>query len=261
MRIKYTFPVLTLFFITLLFSSCGSPKDIAYLQDIDKILAESGRYDAASTAVIIKPNDNLFIKVSAINAEAAEIFNLIPPSVLSNTNSLSYQGYLVDEDGYINFPLIGAIKVAGLTKKDATELISSKVSNYISDPVVNIRFLNYKITVLGEVTNPGTYTISDEKISIFEAIGLAKDLTIYGKRENVIVYRNNNGKRESAQLNLNSAEIINSPYFYLQQNDVVYVEPNKAKSGSSTYSQNLPLIISAISTAITAAALIVNLSK
>jgi polysaccharide export outer membrane protein len=159
-------------------------------------------------------------------------------------------GYLVDQKGYIQFPVVGNIKAGGLTEEELRLLLVEKLTTnkLLVDPIVNIRLLNFKVTVLGEVRDPKVITVQNEKISILEAIGLAGDLTIYGKRNNVLLIRQENGKKIIRRINLNSDRILNSPYFYLKNNDIVYVEPNKARVASSGRSQViLPIVFSILS--------------
>ena len=243
-----------LFFFHLLFflSSCGSSKDIVYFQGVDSKYDSSK--DFSKYEIRIDNNDNLLITVSSKNPLAAEVFNIVRLDRSYNAESLQLQGYLVDESGSVNIPLIGMVRLAGLTKSEAVERLQEKISEYIEDPVVNIRFMNYKVTVLGEVTRPGAFTLKDEKITIIESLGLAGDMTIYGNRHEVLVCRDVAGKKSFYKLDITSPEIFNSPVYYLQQNDVVYVQPNKARIRNSTnYTQNLSIGISAISLLITIA--------
>ncbi len=231
-------------------ASCTSTKKIAYFQGVDdKTIADQARY----YQVRIMPNDNLHITVSSINPEAVKIFNSLNTEISTNINSesLNIMGYIVDNDGNINFPVLGTIHLGGLTKAEAIDLLKDKISEYVIDPTVNIRFINYKVTVLGEVARPGTYTIKDERITLPEALGLAGDMTIYGKRDNVLVYREVDGKQTFQRIDMTSPDVFTSEYFYLHQNDVVYVQPNRAKSGSSAYNQNLSLGVSMVSLLVT----------
>lgn len=209
---------------------------------------------------IIQKNDILSIVVSDINPAAAEIFNPInrtnsDPSATGNKDTPV--GYLVDSDGEIQFPVLGSIKAQGLTKTQLKQNIIKIIldKKLLLDPIVSIRFLNFRVTVLGEVGRPTVIPIPNEKISLLEALGLAGDLTIYGNRHNVMVIReeissDRREKRTITRLDLNSAEIFTSPYYYLQSNDIVYVEPNKAKVAStSRASQWLPVVFSALSLA------------
>ena len=202
----------------------------------------------------IQENDILSISISSLNSEASAIFN--PPvnnNIRSTTvtgNNTEPGGYLVSSDGTIQLPVLGSMKAAGLTKKELkdniTNLILSK--KLLVDPLVEIRFLNFEVTVLGEVARPTVITVPSEKISMLKAIGLAGDLTIYGKRENVLLIREEDGVKKTRHINLNSSNFFNSPYYYLKPNDVVYVEPNKAKIASASRTQQfLPLILSSLS--------------
>ncbi len=236
--------------LALLAASCASTKKIAYFQGIDDKTIEE---QVQKFELRIMPNDNLYITVSSINPDAVKIFNNINTDYSQNlsTTSLNMMGYLVDNEGDINFPVVGKVHLAGMTKEEAIDMLTSKISEYVVNPTVNIRFLNYKVTVLGEVARPGTFTISDEKITVPEALGLAGDMTIYGKRDNVLVAREANGERTFHRLDMTSPDVFTSDYFYLQQNDVVYVQPNKARAGSSSYNQNLSLGVSFVSLLVT----------
>ena len=155
------------------------------------------------------------------------------------------QSYLVDINGNITFPVLGDIKLAGKTKSEAINYLKERLEPFLKDPIITIKFLNYKITVIGEVARPGQYTINNERVTVLDALGLAGDMTPYGKRNTVLITRENNGKLEFARLNLNSDELFTSPYYFLQQNDVVYVEPNSVRAIAS---QNISLYLSMITT-------------
>jgi polysaccharide export outer membrane protein len=205
----------------------------------------------------VKKADVLSIAVSSANPEASEVFNLPNSSeVQYNAQTGETQkpaGYLVGEDGNIRFPLLGPIKAEGLTKTQLQETIRMALTerNLLIDPIVDIRHLNFKVTVLGEVTRPTVITVTNEKITLLEALGLAGDLTVYGKRNNVLVIRDEAGKRVAQRINLNSNELFSSHYYYLRSDDVVYVEPNRAKVASGTrFYQLLPIIVSALTTSI-----------
>jgi polysaccharide export outer membrane protein len=180
-------------------------------------------------------------------------FNL---QVVSNNDSnllnaggqQQFQSYLIDYDGNIDFPVLGKLKVAGLNRTELTSMLVEKISEYANNPIVNVRLSNFTITILGEVRNPGTFTIQDERITVLEALGLADDLTIFGKRKNVLLIREVDGKKKFAKIDLTSVNAVNSPVYYLQQNDVIYIEPNNARIRSSTYNQNNSVLISAIGT-------------
>jgi len=182
--------------------------------------------------VIIQADDELDIRVYASNPVAAAPFNL---NVKSAEGGSILQGgsspsYLVNSSGYIDFPTLGRIMVAGLTIEAAKDTISQQLLTYIKDPIVHIRFANFRFTVLGEVTQPATFVVSDEKVTVLEAIGLAGDLTDFGNRNNVLVVREQNGKRTYGRISLRSREVFKSPYFYVRQNDLIYVEPTSSKT-------------------------------
>lgn len=248
-RYYFSFYFATLTLITFfLFSSCASKRDIIYFQSSDEISQSSSGQNDADYKIKIMPNDNLFIKVSAINPDAVEIFNVVSTRGSNiSTNSLDILGYLVDQKGNINLPLVGEFHVAGLNKMEATAMIQKEISKFVSDPVVNIRIMNYKITILGEVARPGIYTVSDERISIPQALALAGDLTIFGQRHNVQLIRMENGERKFYYFDLTSPDVFSSPNYYLLQNDVLYVSPNGTRVRNSTSNQNIPLTISIVS--------------
>lgn len=247
--------------IVALLVSCGSVEDIAYFQGSDNITQAERENFEKKYEVVINPNDNLLITVNSINPEAVSIFNMVDLSKSTYASTIAYQGYLVDNDGVINFPVIGKLNVGGLTKKQAIELLEGKISQYIEHPTVNIRFMNYKVSVLGEVNRPGSFNIEDEKITILEALSRAGDMTIYGRRDNVLVVRENEGVKDFARVNLKSVDVFTSPYYYLQQNDVVYVQPNAARASSSEYTSFWPLALSGVSTLVSVATLVITLTK
>ena len=259
---KYSFLILLVALIT----SCSAPKNVAYLWNSDDVdLSQSYLYDAR-----IMPKDVLTITVNTVNPEAAAPFNLTVPTAFNNQQRNTYsqavlQTYLVDNDGHIDYPVIGQLAVGGLTKSECEKLIHDKIKPYLNaaeNPVVTVRMSSYSISVLGEVEHPGSYQVSREKINILEALAQAGDLTIYGVRENVKLIREDaKGHKEIHKINLNDANLLNSPYYYLQQNDIVYVEPNKVKSQNSTIGQSTTLWISATSILVSVAALVVNILK
>lgn len=254
--------------IALTLGSCSSPQNVAYIQNSDSIdvTRSAFLYDAK-----IMPKDILSITVSTVNPEAAEPFNLVVRNTLYSTSSSigtssgSLQIYLVDNEGCIEFPVVGSLKVGGLTKSECEKLIHDKVQRYMNaeeNPVVTVRMSNYKISVLGEVGRPGMFTVGNEKINIFEALAQAGDLTIYGVRDRVKLIREDaTGKKSITTLNLNDANIINSPYYYLQQNDIVYVEPNKVKAQNSNVGAMTTLMLSGTGVVISLASLIVNILR
>ncbi|WP_366512734.1 polysaccharide biosynthesis/export family protein [Lunatimonas sp.] len=196
----------------------------------------------------IQKDDLLKITVSSASEESNLLFNagIMDTGVegrLTQAQRALNEGYLVDEQGEINFPVLGKIQIEGLTKTEAIAMMTDKVSEYVKDPIVNIRFINFKITVIGEVNRPSTLVVPTEKVSLLEALGLAGDMTMYGKRENVLIIRETDGERRATRVNLNSKEFLESPYYYLQQNDVVYVEPDRIKAvQASTNQRSLSLV-------------------
>ena len=252
------------FVILFLVTSCVSRKEIVYFQGLE----EAGERLEVNTnkSLRIKPNDLLTISVSAPEQAAAMPFNLpvmgMPQA--GDVNGLSVNGrqqlqtYLVDGEGNIEFPVLGTVDVAGLSRQDLQEKLKSQISEYVQDPIVNIRLVNFQVSVLGEVARPGTFDVRDEYLSLPKALGFAGDLTIYGKRSNVLVMREDNGKKIHEYLDLTDPNVINSPFYYLQQNDVVYVEPNGAQMQSASYNRNAGVYISIASVLISLAVLITN---
>lgn len=250
--------------VIMIFGSCSN-KNVAYFQNSNIVNLEQSRvlYDAR-----IMPKDVLTITVSTSDADAAAPFNMTVPTPLTQsmrttTSQPLLQSYLVDNDGYIDFPRVGRLHVGGLTKSQAERVILEKIKPYMSKaetPIVTVRMSNYKISVLGEVTRPGMYTVTNEKISILEALAQAGDLTIYGVRNNVkLIREDSTGMKSIHVLNLNDANIINSPYYYLQQNDIVYVEPNKVKAQNSSVGSMTTLWFSATSILISLTSLLYNI--
>jgi polysaccharide export outer membrane protein len=254
---------ITLFFIGLIvLTSCGTKEDVVYFNGID---SKDNIVGIDSYMPTYHVDDELLIVVNAIDSEAARPFNQTSVSY-SDDIRMSYgreriQSYIVDSDGNIDFPVLGKIKIAGLNRDQATKMFVDKLTDYIKKPIVNIRTLNYKITVLGEVNRPGTYTATNERITLIEALGLAGDLTIYGERENVLVIHDYDGKKTYTRVNLKSQELFESPVYYLAQNDVVYVEPNKTAAKGSRIGASTGVIISSIGLLISVATLIVTISN
>ena len=243
----------------LLITSCGSLKKVTYFQEIDKANLPEYEYLVESQLRIL-PNDNLHITVSTMDPMYSAPYNMAHISSSNiNIEALSISGYLVDQDGFINFPVLGPVRVGGMTKNEAIEYLQSRISDYINNPVVNIRFLNFRVTILGEVIRPGIYSSLEEKLSIVEALGKAGDMTIYGKRDNVLICRAVNGENKFYRMNLNSPEIFTDPNFYLKQNDIIYVQPNKSRASASSVNPFAALSISIISLLATLTTLTINI--
>lgn len=258
---KLISPLVVICILTALFDSCSSSKKVTYFQNVDNIdlTASRGLYDAK-----IMPKDMLSITVSTIDPNVSKLFNLYSENVSGGATGV-VQGYLVDNDGNINFPIVGSIHVAGLTKGQCERLIRDKIMPNMSaneNPVVTVRMASFRVTVMGEVANPSVIPVTSEKISVLEALAQAGDLTIYGKRDNVLLIREDqSGQKVVHRIDLKDAELINSPYYYLQQNDVIYVEPNKAKASTSSIGTQTAFWISTVSALASLVSLVVNLVR
>lgn len=264
-------------FIVLLATGCQTSKRVVYVQDAGTLVTYNDSTVNAIPDVTLKVGDLFTITVNANTPEAAQPFNLplLPgQSGLQSYNqgaanismyggSGSLQNYLVDTNGDIMFPIIGKIHVAGMTKSQLSAYIREQIyPRYINEePIITIRYANFKVSVLGEVSRPGVLRIDNEMISIFEAVAMAGDMTIYGRRDNVLLIRESNGKRESLRLDLRDKRLVASPYFYLQQNDILYVQPNTPRSRSSALSTAETLSVSIVGTLISLTSLIVTLMK
>ncbi len=225
--------------LVVLLTSCTSPKEVLYLQDIDKVKQEKIE---KSYEVRIHKDDLLAIIVNSKNEELALLFNMpvVSYQIGGTYNQPRVVGYLVDSNGDIDFPILGKIHVLGLTRLHLTELIKKRLieGDLIKDPIVTIQFLNFKVSVIGEVAHPGTFEVSGDRITLLEALSRAGDLTIYGRRDRIAVIREEDGERIIRYHDLRSSDVFNSPNYYLQQNDIVYVEPNKVRTGSSKINSN-----------------------
>ncbi len=242
--------------LLLLLNSCTSYKNVSYFQDY----ADTAKPVVVKTvpfkSPVIQPDDILSVTIETIDNDVT--------SLLNNTNSLNntsttlpvsgsvpgnnppnVNGYLVDKDGYIELPFVGRLHVAGLTTAETKDLVTKEVDKYFNNAIVNVRYANFKITVIGEVLRPSTYIVPNERVNIFDALGLAGDMTIYGRRENVLLMRDTLNDKKLIRLNLNNKDIVSSPYFYLQSNDIVYVQPNKYKIASTDAYRNRYITIAA----------------
>lgn len=233
--------------LVLLFSlfSCVPGSKMLYLQDI----TESQKDEIKTYETLLQPDDLLSIIVSSENPENSIPFNL--PQIQGNyeigNNQNGIKTYLVDSDGNIDFPVLGKIKLAGLSRKEADQKLIVLLSEYIKNPGINLRILNYKFSVLGEVNRPGSYAVSSERITLLEALSKAGDLTIYGKRSDILVIREHNGKKNYKHIDITKSDFINSDYYYLVQNDVVLVNPNRTRQNAAAVGPNSSVILSAIS--------------
>jgi len=264
---RQNYRYLLLFTVILLFSACKSAKNIAYLEGAESLTPTQLAQSSQPFNATIKPNDLLRIVVSGSeDAETYFPFNILT-AVPANSNetysNATLQNYLVDNKGTIDFPVLGKLTVVNQTTDVVAKTITEKLRSYLKgDVVVTVRFADYKISVLGEVTTPGSFTVKDEKINILQALSMAGDLTIYGRRDVIKILRElTDGQKNIVTLNLNDKNLIFSPYFYLQQGDVVYVEPNEAKAKGADIGNATSVVISVFSVLIGVASLIVTIAK
>ena len=238
--------------VTILFcTSCASKRNIVYFQPDSVELNTSYELNAPK----LQPGDILAISVTADDVRATQPFNQISPyqgasGTIQATNPF-IPTYAIDSKGEIDFPKLGKIKLAGKTRTQAMDFLRQEVGRYIVDPGISMEIQNFKVTVLGEVVRPGSFTIDNDRITILEAIGLAGDLTIYGKRQEVLVIREQNGQKKEYRVDLTKRETLNSPVYYLSQNDVIYVQPNGARVQNSKYSQTTSVFVSVVGLIIT----------
>lgn len=261
----------TLIAIAFVLCSCSAGKDIAYFQN--KLVDQPEKIDKHA-GIVIQPKDMLSIVVSSRNPELVAMFNLPVISYQAGSEIVAaggynqrLMGYVVDTEGCIDFPVLGRLKVAGMTRWELAEMIKNKLikDGLLTDAVVTVEFMNFKVSVMGEVTSPGTYTIEGDKVTVLQALSLARDLTIYGKRENVSVIREKDGERVIYEIDLTDVDMFKSPGYYLQQNDVVYVEPSEIKARQSTIDDKglrlTSILVSSGSLLVSVATLLVNLLR
>ena len=228
--------LLSIFTLLIFFSSC-SKRNLVYFSDLPAQSQYSSNI-VLNAEPKIQAGDILNIRVNSLSVESNAIFN----AGNSNVVNSEVNGYMVDKTGFISFPIVGRVKLAGLTTEQARERMSKEIGKYVKEPIVNLRVSNFKVTVIGEVTRPSSFTVPNEKINLLEALGMAGDMTPYGKRENVLIIREKEGSRTMARLNLNNKDVMNSPYFYLQQNDIVYVEPVPQRKAQTNQAVNTRFI-------------------
>ena len=250
-------------FLALLTGSCSSSKtSLPYFTDIASI--KEGTLPQSDYMPKIKPDDELFISVNSLNPEATAAYNLglsnpATVTLLPNTTTPSQQTYVVTSQGNINFPLLGTLHVAGMTTEELAQDLVKRISVNVEDPNVIVQLINFKVNVAGEVQRPGTVNVKRNRMTILDALSEVGDLTEYGERSNVLVIREENGERKFAHLDLNSSDLLNSPYYYLQQNDYIYVEPNKVRQENSKYNTNNSYKLSLTSTIVSTASVIASL--
>jgi len=252
--------IILLFLNVFLIQGCNNYKNIAYFTDLQDTVFATRIVEGNYSQPVIQPDDILSITVHTIDPQSSASINqsmTLPTIGASSATPIGNQltsGFLVDQNGEVQLSMIGKVKLAGLSTHEARDLLTSRAARYYKDPSVQVRFANFKITLIGEVARPATYTVPNEKISLLDALGLAGDLTIFGRRENVLLVRENNGTKEFVRFNLNSSNLFKSPYFYLKQNDVIYVEPTKGKAASTdaARTRTITLVASFISVLIVA---------
>lgn len=246
--------LLVIAFFSYVLSACTTNKKVVYFQDVPEDL--HGKWVNFPLAQfedpVIQPNDLMYISIQTLDPEVNPVISNANvatfPVAAGNSGTVNVPGYLVDKDGIVELSLVGKIKIAGLTTQQARDAIRAKASLYYKTPVVNIRFANFTVTVLGEVARPSTYVVSNEKIDVLQALGMAGDLTIYGQRDNVLVIREENGVKKATRVNLLNVKAFDAP-FYLKQGDIVYVAPTKTKVASTDTRQirNITIITSVLS--------------
>lgn len=249
---------------TVLLASCSSTRSpLTYFEDIKG--TETGTFSLSEDySIKLVPSDELLITVGSLEPSATMAYNL-PLSnpayrdALLTVTQPQIQTYIVDKSGNIDFPILGSIHVEGLTTSQVKEKLVELISADVEDPVVRVELVNFRINVLGEVKNPGAIAVNRERYTLLDALADAGDLTEYGERNNVLLIREENGQRTYHHLNLNDSKTLSSPYFYLQQNDVVYVEPNKIRKDNSKYNQNNSFKVSVVSTIVSACSVIASL--
>lgn len=246
--------------LTLLVSGCASRKNVIILKDIDKARIEN----AAIFNTRIMRDDKLSIIVSCADVEVSQPYNTPMTGLIGQGgnyigNSGITPGYIVDRNGCIDFPTLGRIKVDGMSRDELVDLLQARLSEQIKDPTVTVQFMNYRITLLGAVRSPGTYTIGTERISVLDAIGMAGDLQMKSRRNNVLVVRDKGGEVLHGRLNLQSSSIFTSDFYYLQQNDVVYVEPTRGGIRDGSTSSFLPYLLGTVSSIISLVAIFINI--
>ncbi|WP_339728639.1 polysaccharide biosynthesis/export family protein [Maribacter stanieri] len=237
-----------------LFLSCASKKDVVYFQDAssyETIVSDNSHNNK------FKIDDVISINVSTLDPQASMPFNLFKGAEEGGFRPEQLD-YIIDKNGEIDFPVLGAVKVVGLSPEETKQMLTEKLESYLKSPIINIRLKNFTVSVLGEVNRPGTYPVNGEQITVLEAIGLAGDLTIKGKRDNVMIIRDFNGTKVYTRIDLTRKESLNSPVYYLTQNDVVYIEPNKSAITSSALDNRASIWVSVASVLITSTVLLIT---
>ncbi|MDR1919366.1 MAG: polysaccharide biosynthesis/export family protein [Tannerellaceae bacterium] len=247
--------------LVFLLASCGTPKDVLYFQGIDSLTKEQVAQMGQNYTSRICPDDLLTITVTGWDPTVITPFN--PPvwayasqGEVTVTNALQLHTYLVDTDGYITFPVVGRVQAAGLSKQELSAQLQKEIAHYAKDALVHVQIVNYKVTVMGEIARPGALNVRNERITILDAIGQLGDLTINANRKNILIIRDKEGAKEFGRVDLTDPAIFASPYYYLRQNDLVYIEPNKPKQRNYNVTQSQTFTISIVSTLLTTVSVI-----
>lgn len=248
-----------------LLSGCKS-SNLAYFSDVTSAeTVTDGSVPVQKSVLKIEPDDELMINVSSRVPEASAIYNLpfnntaVKADLIQNNVTSQKQTYTVDKQGDINFPILGKIHVGGMTTSELADYLTKRISQDVDDPLVRVELINFNVNVMGEVQQPGQYNFTSERVSVLDALAKAGDMSVFGKRSNVTVWREEDGVVTYHKLNLNDSKIYASPYFYLKQNDVVYVEPSSARAGQADYNQNNSYKVSVISAIVSGASVISSL--
>jgi len=257
--------ILLLLLITLTIVSCGTRNDLNYLQDVDKAAVETAVRMENNT---LQPGDQLVINIMAKDLDVVKPFNQnyssgltlqnsqLPGNTNPTTSTASGPTYIIDQEGNVDFPILGKLDTKGLTIEQFKQNLYNGVSRYIKEPTVSVRLNNFRVSVMGEVARPGEYVIADGQTNLMKALALAGDLTMYGTRDNILLVRTVDGKMEKIRIDITRSDFINSPYYNLKQGDVIYVSANRTKGKTSRLDPNMPIYISVASIVVTILALV-----
>lgn len=244
-------------------TGCSTHNRLAYFQDV--ATQAEGTVPLQKIQVKIEPDDELMINVSSEFPEATAIYNLpfnnpgMREDLKLNSTVTQKQTYIVNKEGDITFPVLGKIHVAGMTTMQLADELTRRIAADVEAPYVRVELVNFNVNVMGEVQQPGHYKFDTERVTVIDALARAGDMTVFGKRDNVTVWREENGKMTYHHLNLNDSKIHNSPYYYLKQNDMVYVEPSEARAGQAEYNQNNSYKVSVVSAIVSGLSVVASL--
>lgn len=261
---KLTSKLLILCAVLLALTGCKST-NLAYFSDVTKSELTEGKIPRVESAIKIQPDDELLINVSSNVPEATAPYNLpfnnpaLKGDLMNNTTVTQKQTYTVDKQGNILMPILGKVHVAGLTTSQLADELTRRIGADVESPYVRVDLVNFNVNVMGEVNQPGQYTFSTERVSVLDALAKAGDMSVFGKRGNVTIWREEDGMVTYHKLNLNDSKIYSSPYFYLKQNDVVYVEPQESRAGQAEYNQNNSYKVSVVSAIVSGVSVIATL--